>query len=83
MNTTAPKFDRPNPLVPRLRAAALREAKVDTATQAKASPKFDADHKATPPQNVSVKDFDRDNGVAKYPGQNVEHIGNGSGGVRR
>lgn len=41
---------------------------------------FDHDHKKTPPPKED--NFDRENGVAKYPGQNCPHVGNGTGGVR-
>lgn len=39
---------------------------------------FDKAHEQAPP----ASDFDSDNWVARYPGQNSPHIGNGSGGVR-
>lgn len=39
---------------------------------------FDKEHDVEP----VVSNFDADNWVARYPGQNCPHIGNGSGGVR-
>lgn len=70
--------------VRKLREAALRE--MDGAGKndvKKAKPTFDVDHKKTPDNNTTVEDFDNENWVASYPGQNCEHIGNGSGGVRK
>jgi hypothetical protein len=39
---------------------------------------FDSGHTAP----AAVSDFDSSNWVARYPGQNSPHIGNGAGGVR-
>jgi hypothetical protein len=73
--------NRNNFLVKQLRGAALQEVKIPSA-QVISEPKlaFDVDHART---NIQTADFDRDSGVARYPGQNIEHIGNGSGGVRK
>ncbi len=67
-----------------LREAAKREVRVQGAKPQR-SPKveFDSDHDSTPTVRFSVDDFDSHNGVAQYPGPNVEHVGNGSGGPRR
>lgn len=59
--------------VSKLREAALKEA--DGRTN---MPSFDREHKQPQPP----EDFDRTNGVARYHGGQVEHIGNGSGGLR-
>ena len=74
-----------SPYPKKLREAAVQEVKT---TQSKTVPpdklKFDNDHTATPKTHdtMTAEQFDTDNWVAKYPGQNCEHIGNGSGGVR-
>ena len=39
---------------------------------------FDHSHSS----RTSDEDFDSTNWVARYPGQNSPHIGNGSGGIR-
>jgi hypothetical protein len=84
VNTRDSGFGKTNPVVTQLRGAALREVRViDGSEKSKGKPIFDSDHKHTPPNNAPAEDFDSSNGVAQYPGQNVEHIGNGSGGVRR
>ena len=67
-----------------LREAALREMDGKGENDVKkAKPTFDLDHKKTPGNNETAEDFDSENWVARYPGQNCEHIGNGSGGVRK
>ncbi len=45
---------------------------------------FDNTHAATPRTHdtAAAEQFDADNWVARYPGQNSPHIGNGTGGVR-
>ena len=45
---------------------------------------FDYDHAATPRGSATdaADRFDSENWVAKYPGQNSPHVGNGSGGPR-
>ena len=66
-----------------LRGAALKEVRViDDSVQLKGKPKFEVTHKQTPSNDVPAEDFDSNNGVANYAGPNIEHIGNGSGGVR-
>ena len=47
----------------------------------KVKPTFDEQHSKT--RVKETVDFDTENGVAQYPGQNCEHIGNGNGGVRK
>lgn len=44
------------------------------------SPSLEFDH--THDSENSVDNFDSTNWVARYPGQNSPHVGNGSGGVR-
>lgn len=62
-----------------LRDAAIKEMDAIPAGVEKSEAlTFDSAH--TPPAPVS--DFDSSNWVARYPGQNSPHIGNGSGGVR-
>lgn len=70
--------------VVKLREEAMRElAKPGPHEQTPGRPEFDVDHKRTPGNDRAAEDFDSSNWVAKYPGQNSPHIGNGSGGVRR
>lgn len=84
MSTPASSLQRINPVITQLRGAALKELSAsDASTQAKGKPTFDSTHKKTPTNDRSYEDFDSSNGVADYPGQNIEHIGNGPGGVRR
>lgn len=69
----------------KLRDAAIQEVKTTQSKTVSADKlKFDNDHNATPKthDNMTAEQFDSENWVAKYPGQNCEHIGNGSGGVR-
>lgn len=40
---------------------------------------FDREHNES---NPAASNFDAENWVAKYPGQNSPHIGNGSGGPK-
>ena len=40
---------------------------------------FDKEHSES---NTTRDNFDADNWVARYPGQNSPHIGNGSGGPK-
>ena len=75
---------RPNqvsPAIKDLRDAALKEMDATPPGESKVEElKFDHDHSATPDQ--TSHDFDADNWVARYPGQNSPHIGNGNGGIR-
>ena len=66
--------------IKKLRNAAIKEmdAKPEGVGKPK-TPKFDKDHEGTEPKESN---FDNDNGVANYPGQNSPHVGNGSGGAR-
>lgn len=66
--------------VKKLRGAAAYE--LDSTTSKKVEPKFDEHRDTTVNETDAADEFDRENGVARYPGQNIEHIGNGSGGVR-
>jgi len=64
-----------------LRDAALREMDATPAGESKVDDlKFEYDHEATPPP--LEENNDAEGWVAKYPGQNCPHIGNGTGGVR-
>lgn len=73
-----------SPSVRRLREAALKEMNgPGENTQMKGKPTFDVERKGVNNERDAASEFDRSNGVAKYPGQNVEHIGNGSGGIRK
>jgi hypothetical protein len=77
-------LQRIDPIITQLRGAALRELDASGGNaQTKGKPAFDSDHKHTPPNDRTAEDFDSNNGVASYAGQNIEHVGNGSGGVRR
>lgn len=61
-----------------LRDSALREMDSAEAGKSKVETlKFDFEHDTPAPTHD-----DDDNWVARYPGQNSPHIGNGSGGVR-
>jgi hypothetical protein len=63
-----------------LRAAALREMDGPMAgAEAVEGLTFDVPHKTKPDAAGSFED---DNWVARYPGPNVPHIGNGAGGPR-
>lgn len=74
-----------SPYPKKLRDAAIEEV---SATKTKEVPsddmKFDSDHEATPRphETMTAEQFDAENWVARYPGQNCEHIGNGSGGPK-
>ena len=62
-----------------LRNAAIREMDaIPAGVEKPDSVTFDNAH-ARP---ATVSDFDSANWVARYPGQNSPHIGNGAGGVR-
>lgn len=62
-----------------LRDAAIKEMDaIPAGVEKPEAPTFDSGHSAPPP----ASDFDSTNWVARYPGQNSPHIGNGSGGVR-
>lgn len=65
----------------KLREAAVQEVAAAKAVKTK-EPKFDQNHDNTQRNEVSAEQYDADNWVAKYPGQNSPHIGNGSGGLR-
>jgi len=67
----------------KLRDEALKELNSPGKGEKKApSVGFDHKHKEAGKNTQSENDFDANNGVSQYPGQNVPHIGNGSGGVR-
>ena len=69
--------------VKRLRAEAKKELNAPWPNQEPAGKvNFDKDHDDSNYNDQAGSDFDSDNGVAQYPGQNSEHIGNGTGGVR-
>ena len=73
-------------LIRSLRDAALQEvASTKSKTLESDELRFDQDHAATPRTHNTraAEEFDAENWVAKYPGQNSPHIGNGSGGIRR
>lgn len=81
-NTSRANSQSP-PVVKTLRGEAIREAVVINDSQkSRVKPTFDATRLKAPIKERAADDFDTDNWVAKYPGSNVEHIGNGSGGVR-
>ena len=62
-----------------LRDAAIKEMdSIEPGVEKVEGLRFDHAHKV----NHSVDDFDSSNWVARYPGQNSPHIGNGHGGVR-
>lgn len=64
-----------------LRDAALKEMDATPpGVTEKPDVEFDVDHAAS--RNTSPSNFDADNWVARYPGQNSPHIGNGSGGPK-
>lgn len=65
-------------IVRSLKDAALQF--VQSTQQSDGKPKFDRGHGKTKP--IERTDFDKDNGVAQYPGPNIPHIGNGRGGPR-
>lgn len=68
--------------VVRLREFADRElAKSENNVEEVKDLSFDKDHGDTKNTKEGYK-FDNRNWVAKYPGQNSPHIGNGSGGPR-
>lgn len=70
-----------SPVIEDLRNAALKEMDATPPGESKVEGlKFDEDHAKSPPPLDT--DFDNNNGVSQYPGQNSEHIGNGTGGVR-
>ncbi len=84
MNPTSLSPGKTPDYVRKLREAALKEMDGEGENDVKkAKPTFEVDHSQTPGNNETAEDFDNENWVAQYPGQNVEHIGNGSGGVRK
>jgi hypothetical protein len=74
----------PKSQVPKkLREAAVQEVQTVKDKKLKEGAlSFDVDHRATQCQQDAAEQFDRENWVAKYPGQNIPHIGNGPGGPR-
>ncbi len=67
----------------KLREAALQE--VGAAREKQLKPgglSFDVTHEQSDDNDGAADRFDRENWVAKYPGQNSPHIGNGPGGPR-
>jgi len=72
------------PYVVKLREEALRELDGKGANEQEVvRPEFEMSHEKTPDNDRDAEEFDRENWVAQYPGQNSAHIGNGSGGVRK
>lgn len=63
-----------------LREAAVAE--INGTKQVEVDLDFDTDHSKTEANDEPAETFDSNNGVANYPGQNIEHIGNGTGGIR-
>lgn len=83
MNVQPSSALKRDPLVTRLRGSAAKEIQVLNDTErSRGKPKFDETHDKTRVEDNAADDFDSTNWVASYPGANVEHIGNGSGGVR-
>lgn len=79
MNTSSPsRCATRAQLTKNLRDAAVKEVNHQT----KGRPTFDAERGKLTFDTSAADEFDRTNGVASYPGPNVEHIGNGTGGVR-
>ena len=84
MNNSPSSRNRFNPVVKQLRGAAVNELRVIDNSEKKAGkPVFEKDHRSTPANDTPADEFDSGNGVSQYAGQNVEHLNNGSGGLRR
>lgn len=66
----------------RLREEARRELGKDENEVTRGKPTFDLVRKGAANDAEAYSEFDACNGVAQYPGQNSEHIGNGNGGAR-
>lgn len=68
-----------SPEIKKLRESAIAEMDAKPSGESKAPElKFDAHHGSTPAPDDGGSESD--NWVARYPGMNSEHVGNGSGG---